>query len=96
MHKVLILLLALFLSSSVAWGQEGGDFSQFEQLLPRGRIAAITQPVFVAANKAKIDDESWILGVFVDGVARAYSLSLLNSHEVVNDRIGDHQFAAVW
>ena len=96
MGKMLVFLLTFLLSVSFVWGQEGGDFSQFEQLLPRGRIAAITQPVFVPAEEAQIDDESWVLGVFVNGTARAYSLSLLNSHEVVNDRIGDHQFAAVW
>ena len=99
MRSVSIALLALaglMLCSCNTRGQKGGDFSQFEQLLPRGRIAAINTPVFVPAAEANIADDSWVLGVFVDGKARAYSLSLLNSHEVVNDRIGDHRFAAVW
>ena len=34
--------------------------------------------------------------VVIDGEARAYSLNLLNRHEVVNDRIGEQKFAAVW
>ena len=44
------------------------------------------------------DDETdaWVFGVEVSGVARAYSLNLLNHHEVVNDRVGDTAFAAVW
>ena len=67
-----------------------------EQLLPRGRIAAISSPRFVSAKKAKIPDDAWVLGVEVDGEARAYSLNLLNSHEVVNDRLGNTAFAAVW
>ncbi len=69
---------------------------EFKQILPRGRIAAITQPQFVSTSEANIADDSWILGVVIDGQARAYSLNLLNSHEVVNDRIGNIAFAAVW
>lgn len=67
-----------------------------EQLLPRGRIAAVFEPVFVPAEEAKITDDAWILGVEIDGEARAYSLNLLNRHEIVNDRIGERSFAAVW
>ncbi len=67
-----------------------------EQLLPRGRIAAILAPQFVSAAEAELPDDAWVLGVAIDGEARAYSLNLLNSHEVVNDRIGDKSFAAVW
>lgn len=69
---------------------------EFVQLLPRGAISAIVNPKFVTAQKAKIRQESWVLGVVVDGQARAYSLNLLNSHEVVNDKVNDTSFAAVW
>lgn len=68
----------------------------FQQLLPRGRIAAIDNPVLVAADAAQIADDAWVLGVVIDGQARAYSLNLLNRHEIVNDRIGEQDFAAVW
>ena len=67
-----------------------------EQLLPRGRIAAIFDPVFVPAAEAEISDDAWILGVVLDGEARAYSLNLLNRHEVVNDRLAGRPVAAVW
>lgn len=67
-----------------------------EQLLPRGRIAAVFDPQFVTASEAEIPDEAWVLGVEVEGQAKAYSLNLLNRHEVVNDRSGDTEFAAVW
>jgi len=67
-----------------------------EQLIPRGRIAAVVEPRFVDAESAEIPDSAWVLGVVLDGEARAYSLNLLNSHEVVNDRIGKTAFAAVW
>ncbi len=69
---------------------------EFEQLLPRGAISAIRQPTFVPAAKASISDNEWVLGVSMEGQAKAYSLTLLNSHEVVNDKIGSNTFAAVW
>ncbi len=69
---------------------------EFEQLVPRGYIPAIDDPQFVDAAEAEIDDEAWVLGVVIDGEAKAYSLNLLNRHEVVNDRFGDRPVAAVW
>ncbi len=68
----------------------------YEQILPRGQIPAIFSPQYVPAGQADIDDDAWILGVVINGQARAYSLRLLNQHEIVNDRIGDTAFAAVW
>jgi len=67
-----------------------------EQILERGKIAAIVDPEFVSADEAQIADDAWVLGVEIDGQARAYSLNLLNRHEVVNDQIGVKSFAAVW
>ena len=67
-----------------------------EQLLPRGRIAAVFEPEFVSAGKAELPDDAWVLGVAIDGEARAYSLNLLNRHEVVNDVVAERRIAAVW
>ncbi len=52
--------------------------------------------MFVSPEEAEIPDDAWVFGVVVDGEARAYSLNLLNRHEVVNDRVGEKSFAAVW
>ena len=67
-----------------------------DMLLPRGGIPAVFEPTYVPAAEAKIAGDAWVFGVVVDDVARAYSLNLLNSHEIVNDRVGDTAFAAVW
>lgn len=69
---------------------------EFRQLLPRGRIASVDQPEFVSAAEAEISDDAWVLGVVDDGQAKAYSLNLLNRHEVVNDELGGRPIAAVW
>ena len=67
-----------------------------EQLLPRGRIAAVFEPHYVSASEAEIAENAWVLGVVIEGEAKAFSLNLLNRHEVVNDQSGDTEFAAVW
>jgi len=78
---------------------EGGPIEPppgYEQILPRGRIAAVREPEFVPADEAELPDDAWVLGVVVEGQAKAYGLNLLNRHEVVNDRAGDTRYAAVW
>jgi hypothetical protein len=88
-----LTILLLFLTGSAVADElpEG-----VEQILPRGQIAAVFEPEFVSADEAEISDDAWVLGVVVEGVAKAYSLNLLNRHEVVNDRSGGTAFAAVW
>lgn len=68
----------------------------FEQLLPRGKIAALVDPDFVPAAEAEIPDGAWVLGFVSGGQAYAYDLNTLNSHEVVNHGDEEGRFAAVW
>ena len=68
----------------------------YQQIIPRGAILAIDEPEYVTAQEAEISDETFVLGIFVEGQALAYSLNLLNSHEIVNDTVGSTNFAAVW
>ena len=90
-------VLAAALSAACAAAGPPADLPpEYKQAIPRGRIASVDAPEFVTAKKARIADDAWILGVALDGEARAYSLNLLNSHEIVNDRIGEQTFAAVW
>ena len=65
-------------------------------LMERGGIPAVFDPVFVSAEDADIPDDAWILGIAIDGEARAYSLNLLNHHEIVNDQLAGIPVAAVW
>jgi len=84
------------LTASLACAQNKDLPSSFQQLLPRGRIAAVNHPQFVPAKEAQISADTWVLGVVMNGQDKAYSLNLLNSHEVVNDMFGDKPVAAVW
>lgn len=91
-----VILLAAPLTVPAALAQSSELPAGVEQILPRGRIAAVFEPSFVSASEAKIPEDAWVLGAVVEGVAKAYSLNLLNRHEVVNDRSGGTAFAAVW
>ena len=53
-------------------------------------IPAMTNPSSVPAGEAfHIDDQDPVIGVYLDGIARAYPESIGWWHEIVNDQIGD-------
>ena len=64
---------------------------------PKDGIPAIWSPRFVAADEASfVKDDDSIIGVNIDGEARAYPIKILNWHEVVNDRVADHPLAITY
>lgn len=64
---------------------------------PRDGIPAISEPRLVSAGQAGfLQDSDRIIGIEIDGEARAYSIGILNWHEIVNDRIGDRAFAITY
>lgn len=67
-------------------------------VLPRDAIPAIDNPQFInvaQANSQYADDEL-VIGVEINGEARAYSVPYLSSHEIVNDTVGDVPIAVTW
>ena len=55
---------------------------------PREGIPAIDVPKFVGVDAADfLSDDDRVLGVEMDGVARAYPIRILNWHEIVNDKM---------
>ncbi len=91
--RILLFVLLYVLPS---FAQEDDVFKDFQRILPRGEIPAILGPTYVTAKDADISDNTWILGIVINGQARAYSLNVLNHFEVVNDMIDSVAFAAVW
>ena len=65
-------------------------------VLPYDAIPAILNPEFVSANKAKLADNSPVIGVDFNGESHAYSIHLLNGHEIVNDEVGGVKIATTW
>ena len=76
------------------------DYSDLEiiTLLPSDAILAIDDPKFLSANKANEEyaPEELILGVEFNGDARAYSISHLSRHEIVNDTVGGVKISVTW
>jgi hypothetical protein len=63
---------------------------------PKDGIPAIDQPKFVRADQARLADGDRILGISLNGIARAYPVRILNWHEVVNDRFGERAVAVTY
>lgn len=93
---VAFVALAACVAASAAANDGDTPPLDFQQIVPRGRIVSVDAPRFVSMSEAKLPPEAWVLGVVVDGQAKAYSLNLLNRYEVVNDAVGQKTFAAVW
>ena len=53
---------------------------------PRDGIPAIDRPRFVKAEKSEISPNDRVLGLVMNGIAKAYPIAILNWHEIVNDR----------
>jgi hypothetical protein len=64
---------------------------------PRDGIPALLNPRFVSAEDADfISADDRVLGVTLDGVAKAYPIKILNYHEIVNDRFEDRAIAVTF
>jgi hypothetical protein len=78
------------------YGTFGGD--PMYTVLPPGAIPAVVEPEFVSGPEAngQMSPEEPVLGLVVNGEARAYSLWQLDAHEIVNDVVGGVPLAATW
>jgi hypothetical protein len=61
-------------------------------------IPSIENPQFVEPEVADetYDPDELVLGVEINGDARAYSVPLLSRHEIVNDVVGGKPIAVTW
>jgi hypothetical protein len=57
---------------------------------------AIVEPALVSAGEALLAAGTKVIGVFVNGEARAYPLFILNNHQIVNDVVGGTPISASW
>ena len=69
-------------------------------LLPKDAIRAILDPEFASAQAAEdenmVFDGRAVLGVAINGDARAYPINVLSAHEIVNDVVGGESIAVTW
>ncbi len=57
---------------------------------------AILSPVLLDPSEAIVAAGTKVIGVFINGEARAYPLYVLNNHQVVNDVVGGTPITASW
>lgn len=74
---------------------------EFDHGIGKDRIQSIDEPRFAlstdpAVLQAGITEDTSVLGVFVNGVAKAYPVSAMSRHEIVNDEFGGQPFAVLW
>jgi hypothetical protein len=82
----------------------GAEMEAFERevklvtLLPKDGIQAVFEPRFFTAEEADdwYGDEELVIGVEIDGDARAYSIPFLSAREIVNDIVGGRKIAVTW
>lgn len=89
------LLTVVLYAHSTVLGQV--DDYQPKQVL-RNPIRAITNPPIAAADDAEIDGDELVIGVEVNGEARAYPINQLTGprREIINDHLGGKAIAATW
>ena len=93
-NDILISTLLLFITLSATAADYDKD--PIRTLLPFDAIPAITDPQFVLAAEAKLEPNAPVIGVTFNDESHAYSLYLLNGHEIVNDNVGGKKIATTW
>ena len=94
------LLVVLSLLSAASYGQIKNGFDLADSLVPANEIRSggqppdeipsIDEPSFVAAKDATfLRDHDRVIGVYRNGIAKAYWIGILEWHEIVNDHFGD-------
>ena len=68
----------------------------WQQLLRRDSIKPIYNPTFTSAAEAAYDDRELVIGVALNGEAKAYPIGPLNGREMVNDLLGGVPILVTW
>jgi len=64
----------------------------------RDAIPALDHPKFVSRKEADhfLRPRERVLGITMNGAAKAYPVKILNWHEIVNDEIGGRPITVTW
>ncbi len=98
--RILPMLVTLLFSPTVISSPQKNGFDLSDALIPvraiesggpgRDGIPALDKPRFVLSDTVQfLSPADRVLGIYHNGIARAYPVSILNWHEIVNDHFGD-------
>jgi len=91
--------MMLILAGVISAPAESADLrpSDIVTVLPKDAIPAIMSPSFDEAGKASwLRHDSVVVGMSIAGESRAYPVSILSRHEIVNDKLGGVPIAVTW
>ena len=66
------------------------------QVIFRDSIRPIYDPTFITVDESNLDDGDHVIGLAVNGEARAYAIGVLTSREMVNDVVGGVPVLVTW
>jgi hypothetical protein len=106
-HCILVLVLALLPATTLEAADVKNGFDVSDAVVPsnkiywggvgRDGIPAIDAPKFVTPQEAEfLRDWDRVLGVFHNGIARAYPIKIMEKHEVVNDVFADQSLVVTY
>ena len=91
-------------AGEVGWFDMTGstiDPHRFQFGIGKDTIEPIDEPEFVPIEDPRlalrgVTLETEVLGVEIDGIARAYPVNIMSMHEIVNDDFGGKPYAVLW
>lgn len=66
------------------------------RLLGIDAIAPVYDPVFATADEAQVADEELVIGIELEGEAKAYPITVLRFREMVNDELAGWPILVTW
>lgn len=72
------------------------DLGRLYQVLETDEIEPVYDPVFETAGRTRLGDEQLVMGVAINGEAKAYPISILHIREMVNDVVGGTPVLVTW
>ena len=72
------------------------DVTRLRKLIPKDGIRPVYEPTFQTANDVILGRDDLVIGLTINGDARAYPISVLERREMVNDVVGGVPILATW
>jgi hypothetical protein len=68
----------------------------FPQLIPPDGIRPVYDPKFLPAKEVEMQENELVMGIAIDGQAKAYPVTVLRSREMVNDELAGIPILVTW
>lgn len=97
-RKIILGVPLLWVGSALALAQSPSVDRYQPKVVLRKALPAITQAPVVSMVDANVADHELVIGVVIDGVARAYPINQLTGprREIINDELNGTAIAATW